>query len=85
MLGWKGREQVSLDGSGQVRRDYPDRKWVRSHQRLGNSGRTRIRLLELDASRCFDPFSAVPDWTKASDSQLDAEGVSTFCGLRSGQ
>lgn len=34
---------------------------------------------------CFDPFSAVPDWTEASDSQQDAEAVSTFCGWRSAQ
>lgn len=67
----KGREQVSLDV---MRRGYSDGKRVRSHQRVGNSSGARIRLLEPE----------VPGWTSASESQRDAEGVSTSCGLRSG-
>lgn len=61
MLRWRGRAQVSLDVSGQTRRDCSDRKWVRSHQRLGDGSRARIRL----------------DVPAASESQQGAEGVAT--------
>lgn len=37
MLRWRGREQVGLDVSARMRRDYSDRKWEGSHQRLGTA------------------------------------------------